>query len=70
MTRQLDLFAPEPVADGWAGRDQWKAQARQIAKRHAARDNWLGRRWDCECGACRTARWDGFIPRQSIARYR
>ena len=48
--------------------DDWPEQARRIAKRHAARDNWLGSRWRCECGACSRARLDGFIPRQRIDR--
>jgi hypothetical protein len=42
----------------------WPVEARLIAKRHAARDNWHGRRWHCRCGACRRARLDGFIPRE------
>ena len=70
MTRQSDLFAPIADATPLAGRDRWHLEARRIAKRHAATDNWLGRRWSCECGACRTARRDGFLPRESISRYR
>ncbi|HTK73633.1 MAG TPA: hypothetical protein VL371_00145 [Gemmataceae bacterium] len=69
MVREYDLFsalpeAPPPV------RDLWHAQARRIARHHAALDNWLGRRWSCECGACNRARLDGFLSRESIARYR
>jgi hypothetical protein len=44
----------------------WPQEARRIAKRHAARDNWHGRRWHCRCGACRQARRDGFIPRERV----
>jgi hypothetical protein len=69
MIREYDLFSALPAAPQPA-RDPWHAQARRIAKRHAARDNWLGTRWSCCCGACRQARRDGFIPRESIARYR
>jgi hypothetical protein len=46
----------------------WLEQARGMARRHAARDNWLGTRWRCGCGACSRARLDGFIPRQRIER--
>ena len=46
----------------------WPVEARRIAKRHARRDNWLGRRWRCGCGACEQARRDGFIPRERIDR--
>jgi hypothetical protein len=46
----------------------WPEHARRVAKRHARRDNWLGRRWRCECGACTRARLDGFIPRERIER--
>jgi hypothetical protein len=48
--------APAPASD-------WPRQARQIAKRHAERDNWHGRRWHCRCGACQRARMAGFVPR-------
>jgi hypothetical protein len=41
---------------------EWPRQARRIAKRHARRDNWHGRRWHCQCGACSRARLDGFTP--------
>src|SRR5262245_1873555 len=30
----------------------WPDYACRVAKRHAARDNWLGTRWRCCCGAC------------------
>ena len=69
MIREYDLFTPLPPAP-LPGRDRWHAEARRIAKRHAATDNWLGRRWSCECGACRTARRDLFLPRESVSRYR
>jgi hypothetical protein len=46
----------------------WPQQARRIARRHARRENWLGRRWHCRCGACRQARRDGFIPRERVER--
>jgi hypothetical protein len=46
----------------------WPEQARRIAKRHARRDIWEGRRWRCECGACTRARLDGFIPRERVDR--
>ena len=68
MTRQRDLFTPIPDARPLAGYDRWHTEARRIAKRHASRDNWLGRRWSCECGACNRARLDGFLPRQSVER--
>lgn len=69
MTREYDLFSPLP-ADPPPPRDRWHTEARRIAKRHAERDNWLGHRWRCGCGACNQARWDGFLPRESISRYR
>jgi hypothetical protein len=67
MTREYDLFSPLH-ADPRPARDPWHEQARQIAKRHVTRDNWLGRRWSCKCGACRQARRDGFLPRQCADR--
>ena len=69
MIREYDLFTPLPAAPP-PPRDPWRREARRIAKRHAATDSWLGRRWSCECGACRTARRNGFLPRESISRYR
>jgi hypothetical protein len=48
--------------------DGWPEQVRRLAKRHARRDNWLGTRWRCQCGACNRARLDGFIPCQRIER--
>jgi hypothetical protein len=70
MTKQPDLFSAMPAVPPapLPGRDNWHEEARRIAKRHAARDNWLGRRWLCECGACNRARLDGFLPRQRIDR--
>jgi hypothetical protein len=53
----LEDDQPAPASD-------WPQQARQIAKRHARRDNWHGRRWHCQCGACSRARLDGFLPRE------
>jgi hypothetical protein len=47
---------------------EWSEQARRIARKHVARDNWHGRRWRCECGACSRARLDGFTPRERIDR--
>jgi hypothetical protein len=46
----------------------WPEQARRIAKQHARRENWLGRRWRCRCGACSRARIDGFLPRERVER--
>src|SRR5271168_3803571 len=46
----------------------WPQEARRIARRHARRDNWHGRRWHCRCGACSRARLDGFIPRERVER--
>ena len=46
----------------------WPEQARRVAKQHARRDNWSGRRWRCECGACTLARLDGFFPRKRVER--
>ena len=60
--------APADEAPADEPAPSWSEQARRIAKGHAARDNWLGRRWHCQCGACRRARLDGFIPRQRIDR--
>jgi hypothetical protein len=48
--------------------DDWPEQARRLAKRHARRDNWLGTRWRCHCGACNRARLDGFILRERVER--
>ena len=59
--------ADEP-ADDALPRTTWPEEARRVAKKHAARDNWLGRRWHCGCGHCSRARADGFIPRQRIER--
>jgi hypothetical protein len=56
-----DADEPAPASD-------WPRQARQIAKRHARRDNWHGGRWRCRCGACSRARLDGFIPRERVER--
>lgn len=42
----------------------WPREARRIAKLHANRDNFEGRRWRCTCGACTRARLDGFVPRE------
>jgi hypothetical protein len=60
------------TADEWDGADDdesipawnWSRQARRIAKRHARPDNWHGRRWHCQCGACSRAQFDGFLPRE------
>ena len=63
--------ATEPVGadddESLPARD-WREQARRIAKCHAKRDNWLGTRWRCQCGACNRARLDGFIPRERVER--
>jgi hypothetical protein len=67
MTREYDLFTALPEGPP-PPRDPWHAQVRRIAKRHAATDNWLDRRWSCECGACNRARLDGFLPRQWVER--
>ena len=54
--------SPEAVTED--GPIPWPVQARRLAKKHARRDNWEGRRWCCECGHCTRARLDGFVPRE------
>ena len=61
------LLTDTPANDAPAWPD-WPEYARRIAKRHARRDNWLGTRWRCRCGACNRARLDGFIPRERVER--
>jgi hypothetical protein len=42
----------------------WPQEARRIARLHARRDNYVGLRWRCQCGACSRTRPDGFVPRE------
>jgi hypothetical protein len=54
-----DLHADDDQNDEPTPLLRWPDEARRIAMRHARRDNWLGRRWHCRCGACSRARSDG-----------
>jgi hypothetical protein len=60
--------AAEPDDDEPAPPLSWPQEALRIGRRHARRDNWHGRRWHCQCGACSRARLDGFLPRERVER--